>query len=251
MVAWRWYYHLPSVAFWALALVPLVLLRENRRLPAWAILVPLLAIVLGCRMLANLFSVPPGAAESFAVFCGTLATAWAIVWLLGPWLGDLPGAAAFLLAAMVMLLVGLLAYLACCGLTYNQGMPMLAMFYSLLAFGLVLSTTLGGRFCRPTFSPPRFMGMLLLWMWAVIAGGALLLDVMMIVIMIVAAGINPAALIMSSVGAFCGASFIAILLYLANLLFMALVFRTRFYRRRLCRVLRLADSASVSPGEGT
>ena len=99
VVDWRWYYHLP-VAFWTLALPPLVLLKENRRRQAWVILIALVAVMLGGRLLAGLFSMPPGPAESFCMFLTTFATAWTIVWLLGPWLSSVRGLAAFLIALL-------------------------------------------------------------------------------------------------------------------------------------------------------
>jgi len=102
LVDWRWYYQLPSLTFWTLAMVPLLLLRESRRPQAWAILAPRLAVVVGSRMLTTMLFLSPGASEPFGIFCGTFATAWAIVWLLGPWLDKMPDVAAFLLAGLVM-----------------------------------------------------------------------------------------------------------------------------------------------------
>jgi hypothetical protein len=46
VLPWRWYYHLSSLAlFWGLLVLPLVVARENRRWPAWAVLLPLVPIL--------------------------------------------------------------------------------------------------------------------------------------------------------------------------------------------------------------
>ncbi len=137
VVDWRWYYHLP-VAFWTLALPPLVLLKENRRRQAWVILIALVAVMLGGRLLAGLFSMPPGPAESFCMFLTTFATAWTIVWLLGPWLSSVRGLAAFLIALLAMHLVGLLAYLGCFGPKCDESLPWLATFYTFAVVDLLL-----------------------------------------------------------------------------------------------------------------
>jgi hypothetical protein len=245
LVDWRWYYHLPSLAFWALALVPLLVLRGNHRPQAWAILAPLLAVVVGSRMLTTMLFLSPGASEPFSIFCGTFATAWAIVWLLGPWLDDVPGVVAFLLAGLVMFLVGLLAYLACFGLAWNKSSVPLILFYAFAALGLLVPMALSRWSCRTLFSPARFMGRLFLWMMAVLVGLIAPLFLLAVVLSMAADGarqIGFFALIGVLMVGFYG-TFTAVFVYLLNLPFMALAFRTKFYRQRFCRVLRLVDVA--------
>ena len=72
------------MAFWALIVLPALLVKENRRWPAWAILIPLLVIVVICQMLANVTTQAAGV-EGLQTFFVTLAAAWAAVWLVGFW----------------------------------------------------------------------------------------------------------------------------------------------------------------------
>ncbi len=241
VVNWRWYYHLPSLAFWALALLPLFL-KENRYRQTWAILIALMAVMVVSRMLNNLFSTPPAVAETSGMFLTTLATAWTIVWLLGQRLSNVRGGTAFLVAAIIMLLIGLLSYASCVGLTYNKNLPPLATYYALAVFDLLLPITLSRRCCRAAYLPRRFMGWLLFWMVAVMVASMLLL--IAITLVALAPGGTPIGsnLIRALPFALIIAPIWAVVLYLVNLPFMLVAFRTSFYQERFCRVLRLVKA---------
>lgn len=86
VVPWRWYYQLASLAIWTLVLIPLVLIRENRRPSAWTMVLALGAILLVVRWGTSFLGLEPSRAETVSLFVATLATAWAMVWLVGPWL---------------------------------------------------------------------------------------------------------------------------------------------------------------------
>jgi hypothetical protein len=232
---WRWYYHLPSLAFWMLALVPLVLISENRQLQAWAIVPALWVVLLGSRMLCNLFSVAPATAESFTGFIGTLATGWAIVWLVIPWLSTLPqklqtGAALFLMIA-----VGLLSSAINAGTVDIHSLISDAVGYGLAAAVLLVPLELSSRFCRRQYAPRR----LLLWL-------ALLTTLLPVLIVIPAAILaavltaNPMMLI-AGLGTMLLAALAGGVLYLANLPFLFVAFRTELYRRRLCSFWRFEE----------
>jgi hypothetical protein len=242
-VSWRWYYHLPGVAFWALALPLFGVVKENRHRQAWTILIALLVIVIVSRMLPTLFSADPGPAEFLSTFLTTFATGWTMVWLLGPWLGGVRGVMAFIIALAVMYFVGLLSYMTCFGLAYGQNLPALATCYTLATFGLLLPMVLTRHSCRRGYSRSRFMGWLLFWMEVAMVVGMLLLDVAMALIDTVP-GRAPAELFIGAlpsvllVGAVSG-----VVLYLVNLPFMVLAFRTDLYGKRFCHVLRLARPA--------
>ncbi len=240
VVDWRWYNHLPNLAFWALALPLLVLLKENRHRQAWAILIALAAVVLGCRLLAVLLFMPPGTAETFCTFLTTVATAWTIVWLLGPWLGAVGGGVAFLIALAAMYFVGLLSYLACYGLTCDASLPPLATCYTVGVFGLLLPMLLARRSCRGVYRRSRFMARLLFWMVLTMSGGMLLFDVVMTFITAVPGGRDAGSMFFDSLpSCVLGGAVWAIAWYVGNLPFMMVAFRSDFYRERLLRVLRL------------
>lgn len=239
--AWRWYHHLSSLAFWTLALVPLVLIRENRRLPAWTILGALLAVLLFARMLGALLMLGPATAERFGTFVGTLATAWAVVWLLGPWFSRMHGWLALPIAATVMSGIGVLSCLGRFGLTSVDSWMPRAILHTIVALGLLLSMAFSGRLCRKSFSPGRFMGWLLVWM---ILGILVLVLTMSIFVILMNLKDGVGFLVILVPVYLIGGGFLAIFLYLFNLPFMLVAFRTPFYRQRLCQVLRLPEGAS-------
>jgi hypothetical protein len=248
VVDWRWYYHLPALAFWALALPLLAVVKQNRQRQAWAILLAPLVVIVASRMLTSLFSVPSGPAETFAMFLTTLATAWTIVWLLGPWLAEVRGGAAFLIALAMMYLVGLLSYLACFGMAYHKNLPPLAACYTLAVFGLLLPMLLARRSCRTVYSRSRFMTWLLLWMGLTMTGCMLLLDAAMTLITAAAGEGAVADLFIAAVPSAVFGVASAIALYVVNLPFMVVALRTDFYRERFFRVLRLKGPADQGPG---
>ena len=237
---WRWYYHLVSIAFWALILLPALLVKENRRWQAWAILIPLLVIVVICQMLANLGTSQGGAVDEFWSFVVTLAAAWAAVWLVGFWFAGLRPRLAFAAAVAVMLAVGLLSYL-CDGRALKlESLAPLSIYYLFFALALMLPMSLSSRCCRKVYAPRRFMLWLLLWTPLMLAGIMLLFVGGMTVFMSVATRslgmthiliIVPVTVVMGGV--------YGVGLYLLNLPFMLLVFRNSFYRERFCKVFGL------------
>lgn len=237
--AWQWYYHLPSLAFWMLALVPLVVWKENRRLQAWAMLPALLVVLLGCRMLANLLSLSPAVAEGFTGFVGATATGWAIVWLVSPWLVERAPGSRSLWALGLMTGVGLLWSLVNEG--WSERLLPGAIQHGLAAALLLSAMALASRFCGRVCAPGRFMAWLALQMALLPA----LLAIPLAIFAAVAAR-SPMMLLMGIslmiLGALAGG-----LLYLANLPFMFVAFRTDLYRRRMCGLWRLEDPAEFCP----
>lgn len=243
--AWHWYYHLSSLGFWALALVPLVLVRENRQLPAWTILLPLVAILLLSRMTAALFMLGPAATERFGSFVGTLATAWTIVWLLGPWFARMRGWLAFCGAATVMVGIGVVSYLGDFGLVHDSGWMPRAILYSIAAFGLLASMALSGLLCRRIYSLGRFMSRLFAWMLlAVVSPLLVTLTIAFLANLEEGRGGLGIAFLAVLVPTYLMIGGIAsAVLYLFNLPFMLVAMRSPFYRQRFCQVFRLPESA--------
>ena len=242
---WRWFYHLPNLAFWALVFVPLVLVKENRRLPAWAILIPLGLVVVVCQMLINLASVPSGASEGLRGILVTFATGWAVVWLLGAWFAGRRWLLAFGGMFFVMAVVGLLSYLCNFGATVTDSLPTLSIYYVLLTLALMLPLWLSSWCCRGAYRPVRFMLWLLLWTPVVLAGTLMLF----IGGAMVFSSTSPQALLhalsvlpmVAMLGGMYGG-----VLYLINLPFMVLMFRNSLYRERFCSIFGLHAASEVS-----
>ncbi len=243
---WRWYYHLASVAFWALVILPLVLIKENRRFQAWAILIPLLVIVVVCQMLANLSTSPSDGAEGLQTFVVTLATAWAAVWLVGFRVASRHRRLTLPAAVFVMLVVGLLSYL-CDGRVLNLENVGPPIYYIFSALALLLPLSLSGRCCRKVYSPQRFMLWLWLWMPLTMAGVLALGAGGLFLFLGVSKGLLGLAhiLIMVPVAALMGGLY-GVLLYLLNLPFMLLAFRSPFYHERFCKVFGLQAAADAA-----
>lgn len=233
---WRWNYHLWSLASWTLALVPLVLIRENRRRGAWTILLALVAILLGTRMAAALLMFQPATTERIGTFFGTLATGWTIVWLLWPWFVRMRGWQVLLVSATGMLGIQALSYVSDFGLTYDDSLANWAILYAMATFVLLSSMTLSRRSCRKTYSSVRFMVWLFLWTLVVA------IVVMFTFCAIVVIGLNQeelSDLLHMLIPALLYGTIGGLLLYLFNLPFMLVSMRMPFYRRRFRRVFGL------------
>jgi hypothetical protein len=247
---WRWFYHLPGLAFWALVVVPLVLVKENRRLSAWAILVPLGLVVVLCQMLTNLSSAPSAAAEGSRVFLVTFATGWAVVWLLGFWFASRHRRLALGATFFVMVAVGLLSYLCNFGVARGEVLPTLSIYYVILALALMLPLWLSSWCCRRVYRPVRFMFWLLLWTSLMLPGmlglcfGA--------VALLTSSGPQALAhaLAVMPMVALLGGIY-GVVLYLINLPFMLLMFRNSLYRERFCKVFGLQAATNLPAAVGT
>jgi hypothetical protein len=251
LVEWKWYYHLLSFAFWALVFLPPLVIKENRRWQAWTIFIPLLAVVVACHMLANLFSFPPSAAQNFGTLVGSLACAWAVVWLWADWFSPRHWVLAGLFALFVMLATGLLWFVGDYGIPDSQTLAHLDDYHTVIAlmvymavtsFSLLLSMALTGRFRRKAYLSASFMAWLLFWTVVSLGLGPLLLMVGVSLLLRdshLILGIVVAVPLIGSIG--------GCMLYLFNVPFMLLAYRNPFYRQRFCRVfgLEMARPAAI------
>ncbi len=232
----------------ALVVLPLVLIKENRRLQAWAILIPLFVVIVICHMLATLIFPQSATAEEFCIFSVTLVTAWAMVWLVGFWFASRHQRVAITSALSIMAAVGLLSYVCNGGNLRLEGLALLTIYYTIDASGLMLPMALGGRCCRKVYSPRRFMSWLFLWTLVTAAAGMFLFFGGFAIYAGPAAG--PLTMAVVAMAALLGGIF-GVALYLLNLPFMLLAFRNSLYRERFCKVFRLqpapvAEEAAVS-----
>jgi hypothetical protein len=163
VVPWRWYYHCPSLALWLLLVGLLLVVKDNRRAPAWLILVPVLAVTVIWSLLARLVSLPAESAESAGGFLVTLAASWAAVWLIAPWFASRKVAMALALALATMLAGGAAYFLSVYGLPSNADFSFGAGIHVVVTLALVLGTVLSGNCCRKSYRLGRFMAWLALW----------------------------------------------------------------------------------------
>lgn len=191
-------------------------------------------------MIANLFSASPTTVETMAAFVGTLATAWAVVWLVADRIKNRCGRLGFLWALLVMLAVGLLSYLANSGLPDASSLPPRLVYYGIALASLLAPMFISGRCCRKVYSPKRFMIWLLLWsalapavaMFVLIGGMTLLAGAIIGgTSMIHQLAVVPMVVLMGGIWGIC--------LYFVNLPFMLLIFRNTLYRDRFYRAFGL------------
>ncbi|MFZ1933658.1 MAG: hypothetical protein WCB27_10500 [Thermoguttaceae bacterium] len=236
IVDWHWYYHAVPASPWALIALLLVIPKANHNRQAWLILIPLVVVLLLWSMLTLLFGMAVGAQEQMGCLVMSAAIAWAAVWLLGHWLGSRYSTLTFFSIMAVMVAVAALTFF-CCGEGDGVSIPLaaFAIYYGVMAVGLVAAMMLAGRFCRKRFSGMRFGLWLLLWMPVVTVGLPMLIFLAWIVIAQdpwprVAGGLIAIPMVMTI---FAG------ILYLFNLPFLILGAYSTFYRRRLEAMFRV------------
>ena len=226
---WHWYNYFRSLPIWALIVFLLIVPRENRNRQAWLILIPLVVLpgILYLPAISRLMD--PLTAEIDGFLIGTGVLAWSVVWLMGHWLGGGRRRSTFWLILIVMLAIGLLSCL--CQFEGADDLVQLLIIYSLCVFDLLLAMMLAGYFCRKKYSTPRFLGFLLLWVGATAVGLAAIFGIFLIVITFDLQAIVTIAIILIPVSLFLGG-----VIYLINLPFLILAFKSPFYRERFERI---------------
>ena len=244
LLRWRWYYHAPTVALWALILLLLVAPKANRHRQAWLIFVPLGVVLLLWSMFVRLLSMPSDPQQRFGFVVVTAAMAWAAVWLLGHWLGRRSRFLTFLGMWLVMDAVGAASYFCHYGGGLDELAPMLITYGVFIVFP-ALGTTLAGFSCRKRFSPGRFLAWLL--MWTVVP--CMLLPLLWMSLILFAAGPPPGQLPMIALMLTVSSAVLGGLVYLWNLPFLVLAFKCPFYGERLRKMLGLGSEACREAGQ--
>lgn len=239
---WRWYYHVPSLALWGLIGLALVVPKENRTPQAWLILIPLFLVMVLWQMPARLFSLPPSAANPLGFMVNSVAMAWTVVWLLGGRLGNRRPRASFWKMFVAMSVVGAWAYVGEYGTAISSDVLVLLIPYGVCALALLSSMALARLFCRKTDRPGPFMAWLFLWMGFMSMAGMLLFAVIMTL-----ATFNVFMLLMFLISAAFASLFLTVILYLGNLPFMILAFKSPFYRERFRSTFGLEPKSGQSP----
>ncbi len=72
IVNWRWYYHLPNLAVWLVAVTALVVTKVSNTRRDWLVVIALVLSFVLWQM------------EGFGVLVAILALAWIVVWMTSP-----------------------------------------------------------------------------------------------------------------------------------------------------------------------
>lgn len=248
----RWHHRVPSLPLWTLLLLLLVVPKANRHRQAWLILVPLGLVLIVWRMAATLLGLPDEDVETLGFLVVTGAMAWSMVWLLGHWLGRSNRFVTFFLAVGVMLAVGLLSYR--CGYQFDEADDFVSLLpCSALAAILPLAMLLTGCYCRAEYSPGRFRGWLFVWTIASTLGVTLSFMFVAANMTLIVSGLGNTShganfsifvlLFLIPISALVGS-----LLYLVNLPFLELAFKSPFYRDRFEKLFHVETDPDSDPG---
>jgi hypothetical protein len=231
LVPWQWYYHLPSFAGWALILLLLILLKENRNWQAWTILIPfiLLTEILWPWVECVAFFREVGFSWHW------LITVWTVMWISSPWLSRLRPIITIVLSMVIAAVFGVAAEFGVYG---GWSLPCINLaFYGVGILALLSAFVLSGQRCRQKHHPRRFMVYLVPCLMIGTAAGFLIVFCAT-----------------ACVSSFPGLTFFGLFVfgletllftavwYLLNLPFMILAFRCPLYRWRLYKILRLEEN---------
>ena len=231
---WRWYYHFPALPLWALILLLLIVPKTNRDRRAWLILIPLAVVLLVWRMPFRLLAASDATTETFGFFIITGTMAWSMVWLLGDWLAVRNRIVTFAVIFVLMLAVGLLSYYSYYGITESALSMMIG--YGMCIAVLLLGMTLTGRSCHKRFSRGRFFGWLAVWNCAAALGLVVVYDIFL---MLTIGAFQLHFFIVFTITMIIAMLNLGGVLYLANLPFLILAFKSPFYGERLERLFHV------------
>lgn len=233
VVVWRWYYHFPTLLLWPLVGLPLVLLKRNRTPQAWLILLPLVLVAVVWRMPLRLVFAPADVEQVFGIVIASLSAGWAVVWLLGDWIRDFAGPVRFALVWGILMAAGALCYVGHFGIAAADELGGLAVMDGVCGLSLAAAMGLSAACCGRAYRPRAFMAWLALWnVLAVAAPVAFLVPVTAVF-----EGSGPS--FPEFVAIVAGSSVLGVIVYVVNLPFMILAFKSPFYRERFRSLWRL------------
>ena len=224
---------------WALVFLLLVLPKANRCAQAWLIVIPLGLILLVWRMPFALLGVSDGSVETFGVAIASVTMAWSVVWLVGHRLAVRSRIATFFLLLAAMLAVGVYSHY--CYFQSADDMPWVLIWCGVSAIILLLAMILTGAMCRRKgYSPPVFCLWLILWM-EIVANAA----VLCVIVIDMMVNQYSEALVEIAAEMFLPATIMGGFLYLLNLPFLILAFKSPFYQQRFEDIFHLKRRAAA------
>jgi len=228
---------MPALALWVVLVLAIALVKANRNPRALLILVPLLIINLLWSILEKARPFPSSTMAVFDQVFASLTVGIAVLWLLCHKLGNRNRFVTFILALVVLAVIGLVGAISY-GMGFSQETAMLAIFLAVLAFTMLFAFVLTGWQCRKRYGGLRFTLWLAMWTVAVSTVAMLGYFGIALVIMTISGHIpsnwSSVLLVIPIGGLILGGC-----LYVINLPFMILALRSVFFRERFYACLRL------------
>ena len=233
-----------------------MLVKANRNPRAYLIFIPLLVVNLLWFAFKKLIPWPSSSLSMLDQIFVLLTMGISIVLLLGHKIGNRNRFITFLLAVVLMAVVGIAGVISYNGFAFSSQMIGTGIMFVVIAFVMLLAFVFAGCCCRKRYSNSRFM----LWLagWTVGVSLAFIVGYLGIALIIlyimgnVPSELNSVLLYAPVAGLVLGGS-----LYVIILPFMILVLRSEFFRERFYACMRLKsmqtndDSAAeiIMPGQ--
>ena len=233
---WRWYYSIPSLALWVALVLAFILIKANRNPQALLILVPLLIGNFLWLVFKKAMHMGSADAEMFGMVFHSLAVGITVLWLLANRLCNRNPLVTFLLAFVIMAVLGLLGTVSYVGLEFSPrtigGLTLLGM----LASAMLLSFGLTAWRCQNRYTGLRFVLYLASWTAVVWLATALIFFSIVLVIYRPPIPIFAAMLQLLVVGSVLGGC-----VYVLVFPYMILAMSSSFFRERFYACLRLKN----------
>jgi len=239
---WRWYYSIPGLALWVVLLGAIVLVKSNRNPRALLIVLPLLIVNLLWFGFVKLLRFPSSARVLYDPLFVSYTVGVAILWLLAHKLGNRNRFVTFLLALIIMVVVGLVGLASYgTGVSFDET-TLFLMFLVILALVVLIGFVLAARLCQKHYGGLRFT--LWLALWTVISSVAAMLTFM--AIMLLVEGRLPSDLTLMLLQVLVVGLVAGLLLYAINLPFVILALSSPFFRERFYACLRLKSMPTAT-----
>jgi hypothetical protein len=232
---WKWYQNVPTLALWVILGLAIVLVKANRNHRALLIMLPLLVVGLLWLGFVRLLNFPSVARVQYDPLFVSYTVGIAVLWLFAHKLGNRNRFVTFLLALLVMIVVGFVGLASYSMDIFSDETTMFLAFLIILALSVLVGYVLAALLCRKRYSGLRFM--LWLALWVVVNSVAAMLTFM--VIMFLIQGNLPNDLTSMLLQVLVVGLVAGLLLYAINLPFMILSFCSSFFRERFYACLRL------------
>ena len=246
--SWKWYYSTPSLALWVVLVGAIVLVKANRNPHALLILVPLLIANLLWLVFKKVLGFSSADTEMFSMVFNSLVVGITVLWLLGHKLSNRNRLVTFLLALVVLTVVGLVGAISY-GMGFSQETAKVAIFLSVSAFTMLFAFVLAAWRCRRRYSSLRFMLCLPVWTIAVSIASFLGYVGIALVIMSIAGqapGNWSSMLFQVLVVGLVFGLVLGLCVYVINLPYMILAFYSPFFRERFFACLRLKSMTTTT-----